>query len=93
MLLCYPCKVKHIAHPKRKNHQVVKFSGDADLVKVESLVCQKHDKPFSLYCFQDEQPICSDCNQPMEVEVAEQDNAAADAANQKNDLEPIAEGQ
>ena len=77
LLLCYPCKVKHAAHPKRKNHQVVKFSGEADIIKIERLICQKHDKNFSFYCFQDEQPICADCNQPMHVEVDENNNEIA----------------
>ena len=83
MLLCYPCKVKHISHPKRKSHQVVKFSGEADLVKIENLICSKHDKPFSLYCFQDECPICEDCNIPHQVEVNE--DAAATAGNKDID--------
>ena len=50
---------------------MVKWHGDIDLVKVESLTCEKHEKNFTHYCFQDEQPICNDCNRPMEVELPE----------------------
>ena len=82
LLLCYPCKVKHAAHPKRKKHQIINYAGyDTDLIRITQLNCQKHEQKFSLYCFHDEQPLCTDCNTAHETEVDEPDAANADLAD------------
>ena len=60
--MCDTCKKKHMSHPRRAKHQCVEYSFTNDLTKIETLLCDVHQMNFSLYCFNEEMPICLGCN-------------------------------
>ena len=77
--MCEQCKTKHTTKQRRSNHQVVRYSFSDGLIQIENQLCDAHHMNFSLYCFNEEQPICLGCNSveaAIADAIADEDEAA-----------------
>ena len=62
IIMCYECRIRHLANPRHQDHKVIPYTKIAQ-EKVELTLCDKHRETLKLFCETCLQPVCIVCAQ------------------------------
>ena len=67
VIMCFNCKLRHLANPRHQTHKIVNFNSNMTSKynkiqeKTESALCELHKEPLKLFCITENIPCCLVC--------------------------------